>query len=84
MAEKQTPEVRQLKKIERQIDEIKGRTGNPLRALLSGILYGIGWVIGGIVAIMLLSWILSLLGVIPGLDKIASYLSSVLANWRLR
>ena len=81
MADKQDPEVRELKKIERQVSEIRHRTGSPWRAFLNGLLYGAGWVIGGIATIIFLSWILSLLGVIPGFDKIAAYLSSVIQYW---
>ena len=84
MADKQPPEVKHLIKIERQIDEIKKRTGSPLRAFIGGVLYGAGWIIGGILTIVLLSWILSLVGIIPGLDKIAAYFSAALQSWRIR
>ena len=82
MAEKQNQEVKHLIKIEHKIDEIKHRTGNPLRAFVGGILYGAGWIVGGIMAIVLLSWILSLMGVIPGLGDVAQYLYDVLQTWR--
>ena len=82
MAGKQNQEVKHLIKIEHKIDEIKRWSGNPLRAFVSGILYGIGWIIGGIVAIVFLSWLLSLMGVIPGLGDIAQYLYDVLQTWR--
>ena len=84
MAEKPNQEVRQLIKIERQIDEIKNRTGDPLRAFVGGILYGAGWIVGGILAIVFLSWILSLMGIIPGFGDIAQYLASVLQTWHGR
>ena len=84
MAEKPNQEVRQLIKIERQIDEIKNRTGDPLRAFVGGILYGAGWIVGGILAIVFLSWILSLMGIIPGFGDIAQYLGGVLETWHGR
>lgn len=84
MAEKPNQEVRHLIKIEHKIDEIKHRTGSPLRAFVGGILYGAGWIIGGILAIVFLSWILSLMGIIPGFGDIAQYLGSVLETWHGR
>ena len=84
VAEKQNQEVKHLIKIERKIDEIKRWSGNPLRAFVGGILYGAGWIIGGILAIVFLSWLLSLMGVIPGLGDIAQYLYTVMEMWHGR
>ena len=84
MAEKQNQEVRHLIKIERKIDEIKNLTGSPLRVFAGGILSGFGWIIGGILAVVFLSWLLSLMGVIPGLGDIAQYLYDVLQTWHGR
>ena len=36
------------------------------------LLYGAGWILGSLLAILLIGWILSLMGVIPGLDRIAT------------
>jgi len=84
MAEKQNQEVKHLIKIEHKIDEIKNRTGSFLRAFVGGVLYGVGWILGGIIAIVALSWILSLMGVIPGLADIAQYLYNILQTWHGR
>ncbi len=84
MAEKPNQEVRHLIKIERQIEEIKRRTGNPLRAFAGGVLYGVGWIFGGIIAVLLISWLLSLAGVIPGLGDISQYIYSAMQTWHGR
>lgn len=84
MAQQQDPEIKQLIKIERRLEEIKNRTGNTKRAFLYGTLQGAGAVIGSIVALMLLGWFLSALGVIPGFGDIAEYLRGVVASWRVR
>ena len=84
VAERPNQEVKHLIKIERQIDEIKNRTGSPLRAFMGGVLYGIGWILGGIIAIIALSWVLSLMGVIPGLGDISQYLYRVMETWHGR
>jgi len=69
--------LRQLKRIERELTEIKDRTGDPRRMFMNGILYGAGAFVGGIIAVAALGWVLSFLGVIPGLDAIVAYLQSV-------
>ena len=44
------------------------------RAFVNGIFHGMGAVVGGIFALALIGWILSLLGVIPGFDRFETYL----------
>jgi len=82
MAEKQDPEIKQLIKIEKKLEEIKDRTGSTKRAFFYGLLQGAGAVLGGIIALMLLGWILYLVGLVPGLSDIAEYLRSVVGSWR--
>jgi hypothetical protein len=71
-------EIKQLKQIKQELEEIKDRTGNPRRIFLNGILYGAGAFVGGVLAVSLVGWLLSFLGVIPGLDVIADYLQTAL------
>lgn len=73
------PEIRELKQIKRELEEIKDRTANPRRSFINGILYGAGAFIGSIIAVALLGWLLSFLGVIPGVDVISEYLQSLLS-----
>lgn len=69
-----------IKKIEHELGEIKSRTPGPKTAFTNGILQGMGAVVGSIAAVALLGWLLSIFGVIPGLDKLAEYLSTILKN----
>lgn len=72
------PEIRELKQIKRELEEIKDRTGNPRRMFMNGILYGAGAFVGGIIAVALVGWVLLILGIIPGLAVIAEYLQSII------
>ena len=74
------PELKQLKQIKKELEEIKDRTANPSLSFLNGILYGAGGLIGGIIAIGLLGWLLSLLGVVPGFGWFVEYLQSLVAE----
>jgi len=71
-------EIRQLKQIKRELEEIKERTGNPRRSFVSGIFYGAGAFIGGILAVTLIGWLLSFLGIIPGLGELVTYLQDLI------
>jgi len=73
-----------LQKIETELEEIKDRTANPQRSFLSGILYGAGALVGSILAIIILGWILSLLGVVPGFGSLATYLHSIVDRFNNR
>lgn len=73
-------ELRQLKRIEKELEEIKERTANPKRSFFIGILQGAGAIIGGIFAVALIGWILAVLGIVPGLGDIVAYLRSVVNN----
>ena len=46
MARQQDPEIKQLIKIERRLEEIKDRTGSTKRAFFYGLLQGAGAVLG--------------------------------------
>jgi hypothetical protein len=72
------PEIRELKQIKRELEEIKDRTANPKRMFVNGILYGAGAFLGGIIAVALVGWVLSILGIIPGLAVIVEYLQSII------
>lgn len=73
--DREDPEVRQLREIRQELEAIKENTA-ATNFFWHGILYGIGWIIGSLVAIVLIGWALSFLGVIPGLDRIAQDLNS--------
>ena len=73
-----------LSRIEGELEEIKERTPSPRRAFLNGILQGAGALVGGIVALALLGWVLSLFGLVPGFGTIAAHLQEAVAQFRAR
>ena len=81
MTEKQNPEVKQLIKIDKKLEEMNKRAGNTKSVFFYGLLQGAGALVGGVVALVILSWVLSIIGVIPGLGDIAKYLSDAVAHW---
>lgn len=62
--------LRSLERIEKDLEELKS---NPKRTFLNGILYGAGAFVGGIVAIMLLGWLLNIAGLIPGVSDMVDF-----------
>jgi len=69
-----------LAQIEEELSEIKERTPTPRRAFLFGILQGGGAVVGGILAVILIGWTLSIFGIIPGFGFITEYLQNAVAK----
>lgn len=65
------PEVRQLREIKKELKNIESNTSAKWW-IIHGMLYGAGWIIGSLLAILIIGWVLSLLGVIPGLNHIVS------------
>ena len=63
-----------LREIEKDLDQIKELSVTPKRAFVNGIFQGGGAVVGGILAVLLIGWLLAISGIIPGLDRIAPYL----------
>lgn len=74
--------LKYLKEIEEEVSELKLQTPTPRRAFLNGIMQGMGAIIGSIFAIMVLGWILSLFGFIPGLKEVAEYIQEVSSRIR--
>jgi hypothetical protein len=69
----------EAKKVEALLDEIKSNTeSKPAKSFINGILYGAGIVLGTIVAVVGIGWLLTILGVIPGVDVIAQKISEIL------
>jgi hypothetical protein len=67
-----------IQKIEHELGEIKDRTPGSKRTFFLGILQGMGIVIGSLLGLALLGWILSFLGIIPGLDQLANYIRTLM------
>ena len=74
--------LKRLEHIDKELEEIKQRT--PVRPLgfAYGLWQGAGVLLGGIFALTLLGWVLSLFGLIPGFGTIAAYLQSIVATFR--
>lgn len=72
-------ELEQLEAIEGELEDIKGRMTTPKRALINGILQGMGAVLGSFAAVALLGWLLSLLGIIPGFGELGAYLERLMS-----
>ncbi len=74
----ETQGLQHLKNIEEELEAIRDRTTNPRRTFVMGILQGAGAIFGGLLALGGLGWILSILGVIPGLGDSVEYVRSLL------
>ncbi len=73
--------LRRLQHIEEEVGKIESRTpGNLRHSFIAGIMSGAGAVVGGVAALTLAGWVLSLLGIIPGFGYIAHYLQDIMAN----
>lgn len=69
----------EAKKVEALLGEIKSNTeSKPTKSFFNGMLYGAGIVLGTIVGVVLVGWLLSILGVIPGADVLAHKFSDIL------
>ncbi len=74
--------LRSLARIENELEEIKDRTANPKRTFINGIIYGAGAFVGGVLAIILLGWVLSIAGFIPGAAEIAQVIQDTMQSAR--
>jgi hypothetical protein len=73
-----------LSRIEGELETIKNRTPDSKRSFINGVWQGAGVVLGGIVAVLLLGWVLFIFGLIPGFGFITSHLKDAVAEWRGR
>ena len=74
--------LKHLKNIEDDIEEIKERTPGARRSFLNGILWGAGTVLGTALAFVLLGWVLSVFGLIPGMRDMVEYLQAIVSQIR--
>lgn len=65
--------LKSLERIEKDLEDLKS---NPKRTFLNGILYGAGAFLGGILAIILLGWLLNIAGLIPGIRDMVELVQS--------
>ncbi len=69
--------LRHLRHIDKELGDIRDRTGNPWMSFRNGILQGMGAIVGSVLAVALIGWVLSFFGIIPGFGHIATYLHSL-------
>ncbi len=67
-------DVEKLEEIQTDLQDLKHLTGSNKAWFIRGILQGAGAIVGSILMLIVLGWILSILGVIPGVSEIAEYL----------
>lgn len=70
--------IEHLESIEEELKDINSKTITPKRALLNGVMQGLGAVIGSIAAVALLGWLLHVFGLIPGLSEFAAYFEELI------
>ena len=78
--EKNTGEIRELKKITEELRAVKANTGSSWTAFWRGVLQGGGAIVGGLLAALAIGAILSVLGFIPGFQTIAAYLGNAASH----
>lgn len=64
----------ELKKIEKDVRQIRDQQSSVWTAFRYGVFYGAGWIVGTILAVVVVSYLLSLFNVIPGFDVIGRYI----------
>lgn len=69
--------IKHLEKIENELGEIRQNTGGWKAWFFRGVMQGAGIIVGTIAGVVLLGWVLSILGFIPGFSEIAEYLRGV-------
>jgi hypothetical protein len=70
-----------LGQIKEELGEIRDRSSG-WRPFLYGLLQGVGWIVGTLIAVALIGWMLSISGLVPGLGHIAQNLENILDRTR--
>lgn len=74
--------LKHLEHIDKEIGELRDRTPSRPRAFTNGLWQGAGVLLGGILALTLIGWVLSVFGLVPGFGTMAKYLQDVVAAFR--
>lgn len=77
MSDLEKESVEHLENIEQELKEIKEKTGGRWNSLRNGLWQGIGAAVGWVLGLVLLGFVLSNAGVIPGFGEIVEYLKGV-------
>ena len=73
-----TDDIEKLEEIKTDLEDLKHLTGSSKAWFFRGMLQGAGAIIGSILMLILLGWVLSFLGVIPGASELADYIRGYL------
>jgi hypothetical protein len=76
----QAEALERLEHIEEDLDVIKNNTPGRYRAFVYGLWHGVGALVGGIVGLTLIGWLLTALGVLPGVSELVPYLEQMVNN----
>ncbi|HRH24597.1 MAG TPA: hypothetical protein PK109_03350 [Candidatus Paceibacterota bacterium] len=71
-----------LEEIAATLTAIRAQGTDWKRAMYMGLFQGAGVIIGSIIALALLGWVLTLLGVVPGFDGFETYLNSIVTEYQ--
>lgn len=75
------PELKEhLEEIERELVKMRRMTTGMPHALIRGVVYGAGYVIGAVLIIIIVGWILNIVGVIPAFSHQVSEFRNALEN----
>lgn len=71
-------DIEQLEEIKTDLQDLKQLTGSSSAWFLRGVLQGAGAIIGSIAMLIALTWLLSVLGVIPGASELSDFIREYL------
>lgn len=74
--------LERLESIEEDLEEIKNRTPDRRKSFVYGFWHGVGALVGGILGLSILGWVLTVFGVVPGLDQVVPYLQTMVDNFK--
>jgi hypothetical protein len=75
------PELKEhLNAIQSELVLMRKRTTNVPHALLRGMVYGAGYIIGTVLILVIIGWVLNVVGVIPMLSRYVSEFRVTLEN----
>ena len=75
------PELKtHLEKIESELSRMRTTSNGIWRTLLRGVVYGVGYVIGAVIIIVIAGWILNIIGIIPAFSHEVMNFQTALDN----
>lgn len=62
---KNDEQLQQLKEINENLSAINRKTGGNLASFWRGVLTGFGYLLGALIAVLIVGWVLNVIGIIP-------------------